>query len=524
VLPVDRADVDAVRFERILRAARDRAAEGDVQAAEPLFREALELWRGPVLGWLPFMSLAQSEVDRLEEERLAALMERIDCDLGLGRHEQLVGELEGLVSQHPLRERLRGQLMLALYRSGRQVDALRVYRDGRETLVEELGLEPSEPLQRLERAILVHDPALEAPTGIARPRVTARPESTHVPTGHRWPPSRRLAAVAALALAAVAIAIAVTASIRTDERAAVLLEPNSVGLIDAGSGRITRWFPVGREPLALAVAYDSLWVANYGDEAVSRIDRGTGRSIASFDVGGHPTAIAAYRGTVWVWTFEGSLTEIDPRFNRVHARVRLDVATPVAALFGSDPAARRRQSGSIVACSGFLWVTIPTTTVLRLSPASPKRSRKPIPLDDGAQGPIACRGDELWVGGFSQVSSIDARTLTPGSGTDVGRVRDLAFADNTLWVLSGFAGGAQGVAPALRPLDLRGGRLPHAVISVGAHPVAVATAAGSIWAADSDGTVTRVDPVQNRVIDTISVGSSPTDLAADGYGVWVAVR
>jgi predicted ATPase/DNA-binding SARP family transcriptional activator len=168
VLSLDGEGVDALRFERIAGEAREHAAAGDAAKAASHFREALALWRGPALAGLSFESAARNEVERLEEERLAALMDRIDCDLSLGRHEQLVGELEGLVAQHPLRERLRSQLMLALYRSGRQADALRVYREGRETLVEELGLEPSEPLQRLERAILVHDPALEVPAGLAR--------------------------------------------------------------------------------------------------------------------------------------------------------------------------------------------------------------------------------------------------------------------------------------------------------------------------------------------------------------------
>src|SRR6266498_2159929 len=111
------------------------------------------------------------EFTRLSEEGRTALGDRIDADLGLGRHGQLVAELEGLVAEHPLRERLRGQLMLALYRAGRQADALRAYQDARKMLVDDLGLEPSVPLQRLERAILNHDPALELPAGIPRPDV-----------------------------------------------------------------------------------------------------------------------------------------------------------------------------------------------------------------------------------------------------------------------------------------------------------------------------------------------------------------
>ena len=133
----------------------------------------MALWRGPALADLAYQPFAQAEIARLEELRLAALEQRIDADLATGRHAEIVGELEALVAEHPLRERLRGQLMIALYRSGRQAEALDAYRDGRERLLEELGLEPSEDLKGLEQAILQHDPSLElAPEepGPAAPR------------------------------------------------------------------------------------------------------------------------------------------------------------------------------------------------------------------------------------------------------------------------------------------------------------------------------------------------------------------
>jgi DNA-binding SARP family transcriptional activator len=167
-LEVDPECVDAARFERLAAEARERAATGDVESARALLREALELWRGRALDGIELESAARNEAGRLEELRLAAQMDRIDCDLALGRHDQVIGELEALVAEQPLRERLRSQLMLALYRSGRQADALHCYREAWETLVAELGIEPSLPLQRLQKAILNHDPSLEAPTGIGR--------------------------------------------------------------------------------------------------------------------------------------------------------------------------------------------------------------------------------------------------------------------------------------------------------------------------------------------------------------------
>jgi predicted ATPase/DNA-binding SARP family transcriptional activator len=149
--------VDVHRFERLLGEARgvEPTVAGDT------LRRALALWRGPALVDFAYEPWAQTEIARLDELRLDALEDRIDADLALGRAAELVAELESLVGEHPLRERLRGQLMLALYRSGRQADALAAYRAARETLVEQLGIEPSPALRSLERSILDQDPKLD---------------------------------------------------------------------------------------------------------------------------------------------------------------------------------------------------------------------------------------------------------------------------------------------------------------------------------------------------------------------------
>ena len=159
VLRVESADVDLGRFEQFVREA-GRAAP-DLAARK--LSDALALWRGPALADLVYESFAQVEIARLEEMRLAVLEQRIDADLALGRHAELVAELEALVARHPLRERLRAQLMLALYRSARQAEALDAYRAARRELQEGLGLDPSGELQQLEQAILRQDPELDPP-------------------------------------------------------------------------------------------------------------------------------------------------------------------------------------------------------------------------------------------------------------------------------------------------------------------------------------------------------------------------
>ena len=160
---------DLARFEELGERARG-AAEPALRA--DLLRQALALWRGAPLAEFRREAFAEGAAARLAELRLEALAQRVDAELDLGRHEALVGELTELVAEEPLRERLRAQLMLALYRSGRQADALLVYREGRARLVEELGIEPGPMLQELERAILRHDSALDAP-----PAPAARPAS-----------------------------------------------------------------------------------------------------------------------------------------------------------------------------------------------------------------------------------------------------------------------------------------------------------------------------------------------------------
>ncbi len=159
-LRVEADELDADRFDRLAAEGATALGRKSYGEASELLAQALALWRGPALADLRYESFAQGEIARLEELRLAAVEDRIESDLGLGRHDQLVGELESLVSEHPTRERLRGLQMLALYRAGRQADALEAYRQAREALLDELGLEPGPDLKDLEQAILRQDEAL----------------------------------------------------------------------------------------------------------------------------------------------------------------------------------------------------------------------------------------------------------------------------------------------------------------------------------------------------------------------------
>jgi predicted ATPase/DNA-binding SARP family transcriptional activator/Tfp pilus assembly protein PilF len=180
LLHVEPGELDLDRCERLAQQGREALGTEDRGRAAEQLREALELWRGPPLAEFAFESFAQGEIGRLEDLRLALLEDRIEADLACGIHAELVGELEALVAEHPLRERLRRQLVLALYRGGRQADALEAYRAARVTLIDELGLEPTPALRELEQAILTHDPGLRAPAAPAPPvsRLPAPPTRT----------------------------------------------------------------------------------------------------------------------------------------------------------------------------------------------------------------------------------------------------------------------------------------------------------------------------------------------------------
>jgi class 3 adenylate cyclase/tetratricopeptide (TPR) repeat protein len=176
-LLLDGDQLDLARFERISGEGREALITGDCERAATLLREALTLWRGPALSGLPSRALRR-EAERLEELRLQTIEDRLEADLGRGREREVVAELQPLVAEHPFRERLRALLMLALYRSGRQTEALDAFRETRTLLADELGLEPSEELRRLERRMLEHDPELEVklPDAVAPAHPAQAPE------------------------------------------------------------------------------------------------------------------------------------------------------------------------------------------------------------------------------------------------------------------------------------------------------------------------------------------------------------
>src|SRR5215218_3745723 len=238
LLRVAPGELDLHRFESLLRQGRDALAAGQADVAARTLREALALWRGPPLAEFAHDSFAVTEIARLNELRLSAREERIEADLADGRSAELVAELEALAATHPLRERLRAQLMLALYRAGRQAEALQVYQDTRRLLVGELGIEPSQALQRLEQAILRQDESLKPPV---RP-APGRARSVR----------RRVGLAGVTALLAAAAVLAALLATRREASPAVHVLGNSLAVIDPATNRVERQIPVGPRPAFIA--------------------------------------------------------------------------------------------------------------------------------------------------------------------------------------------------------------------------------------------------------------------------------
>jgi YVTN family beta-propeller protein len=527
-LRVASGELDLDRFRALLEDGRTALAANEPDKAADTLRKALALWRGPPLADFTYESFAQDEIARLEELRLAALEERIEADLALGRHDAVVQELEGLVARHPLRERVRGQLMLALYRSGRQAEALEVYRDARKIFADELGLEPSPRLQQLERAILSHDQAVQAPE---------RPS--------RREPARRRGGLLITAGALLIIAAAIAVIELTGKNAApglAAVAADSVGAIDPHTNKIVASIPVGSAPTGIAVGRSALWVISAQDETVWRIDPKTRTALGALPLGAPPVDVAVDDTAVWVLLSTRAalgggaawIARIDPRLKGVVERIRV----PTASLgFGSGPVQ------SLAAAAGSVWVYSPSPQVAvskidatTNSVAASFRTGGPsFGFDSGTVGGapgasgIAASKTAVWFVGDPGVIRTGADLKAVSASTRLGVVIPTALAldEKTLWVAArpGFRCCPEetvGTGTVTR-IDTATNSV-GATIPIGGTPTGVAVGEGSVWIADpGTRSVIRVDPSKNEIAARIPVGGRPRGIAVGDGLVWVSV-
>jgi YVTN family beta-propeller protein len=532
MLRVGFEELDLHRFERLLEEGRRALATHAPERALPKLSDALTLWRGSPLGDLAFEPFAQVEVERLEELRLAALEERFEAELALGRTDALVPGLQALVAQHPLRERLRGQLMLALYRSGRQADALHVYREARGYLVEELGLEPGPSLKTIEQAILRQETVLDArerdaggaAVVVVPPPPSPPPPEPGRPSGGRPPVRERLRrrrvalfALAGASVLAVALTVAVLSVVGGEERAGLAsVSPGSVAVIDARTNVVLGGIPVGTSPSSIAVDEGAVWVLNGNDNTVSRIDPDLKKEVRRISVGGTPTDLAVGEGAVWVANgFDNTVTRIEPDSSLVVETIPLPTAGELPPVSLGSGAHLAIGHGAVwvtrLLQHGFVWQIDPKTNTVEATIR--------LPLGAGGQE-IAVGEGAVWVNGNRGMTRIDETThaITLLRAIEPGGIGGIAVGEGAVWV----AGLSTGLdrAPLWR-IDFRGESVIASTL-VGAGPAGVAVGAGSIWVANSlDGSVSRVDPERNTVARAIPVGAAPRDVAVGEGAVWV---
>ena len=466
---------------------------------------------------LAYHAALAGEAARLEEARLAALEERIEADLAFGRHAELVAELEALTREHPLRERLRAQQMLALYRAGRQADALAAYRDARERLVEELGVEPGPALRRLEQAVLEHDPALGAPDALP-----AAPPRARMGAAPRRPAARRRRHPARGG--------ARRAHRRGRERTSRPVTgatPDVLVAIDPATNRISRRFPVGDTPTVVAVGAGGAWTINADARTISRVDLRT-KAVETRSPGANPLDIAAGRDASWLVTSA-----------KIPRPGKLEYPRPdTLARAGSRLGCARGQLGPGRVTRAGLW-RVPTAVDRRRRRRrlGDRLDRRGCSVSTCAPGVrvilraltaqrVATGDGQVWVLLDPLDGKPDAANLlrlAPRSGRVIARVRvpsnslrTIAVGAGAVWLTDDFAGGVWRVDP-------RGGSDP-VIIAIDQGVDSVVAAEDAVWTANSvSGTVARIDPATNRVVNKLEIGGTPRGIAIGAGRVWVTV-
>ncbi len=497
-LRIDPELLDLHRFERLLRDGRQALLAGDPEIAAAALDRALALWRGPPLADLALDPAVDATIHRLDELRLAGLEDRFEAGLRLGRHGELVPELEGFVREHPFHERGRGQLMVALYRSGRQSDALQTYRDARRLLAEELGLEPGPELQRLEKAILLQDPSLAG-----------------APARRRLRPNRhgRRALAAGLALAATAALLSLgptsPGSRGAEPRESLVLAgANDVAIVQPETNKVVARVHVGSSPALVREGDGSVWVADRLDLTVTEIDPESRRVLRTIGIGFRPDDMAARNGALWAFDREASVLA---RLGDGQDWDRFEDPD-----FG-DVEQMAVDENAVWLAGGKRLIRVDATT-------GEIRSRASMPIDlDG----LALGRDDVWAVSSSAaaVLRIDPRTSEVRDRIPVGSPNGAAHsvaisADSEfVWVLHGDTATVTKIPVGLHDV------VETYRLGVGRGSLALASGEGAAWVSNAfDGTVTRIDGATNEVASiAVSAYYRPKGVTVAGGLVWVSV-
>ncbi len=504
--------VDAVRFERLVA-----EASGADDRASALAAEALALWRGRPLDDIADQPFAGAEIRRLDEQWLRARELAIDGALAAGGHRKVLSELDALVAAHPLREGIHAQRMLALYRSGRQADALEAYRHARGVLVREAGVEPGPELRRLHAAILSQDQSLDPPA----PPPALAPLASASARGRR-----PVALVAALLVAAALAAVVVVAS--GSDSSPPTVPANAVAIIDPATDAVAGSIGLDDGPGPIATGARGLTVLNLNSQSLAHIDPASRRIVATAGVGGSPGSLAVTADDLWVTKHcgEGTPGSVFRYVMGSDGAINITDADEIslAGIAGaSGPIPQQTGPGCGMAANATsVWVATsipPGLARIDVDPSGVARVARAARLRFVPDA-VALGAGSVWIPDRKRngVVRIDPETLA--------RVRLVEAGDDPVAVASGL--GAVWVANngdgSVSRVDPRTDRVTKA-ISVGESPTALAVGLDSVWVANSgDGSVSRIDPRTNGVTATVAVGHRPQAIAVAGGAVWVTVR
>jgi DNA-binding SARP family transcriptional activator/DNA-binding beta-propeller fold protein YncE len=487
VLRVEAGELDAREFERLTKDGHSK--------------EALSLWRGPPLLELQDGNFIDDARRRFEELRLGALEDRVEEDLGAGRHADLVPELEQLAAEHPLRERIQGMLMRALYGAGRQADALEAYRQARRTLSDELGLEPGPQLQELERKILTQDPEL-SPVALPRRR-------SQLPQARRRLRVALFGVAGGLLLAALIVGILEATG---GDGAPIVATKNSLAVVDPGSNRVVGVIPIGGTPRGVTVGTQHVWAANAGESTVSEIDPKTLRVVQVIGLGAAATDLVEADGEVWVATgVDNTVVRIDARSGGILGTIKISRDLSSSAY-------------AIAASAGAVWVAS-GNSIYKIDPSTKEivsSSKWGAGIND-----VAVHAGSIWIAtSFESVTRISMQDFRDTGQAVLGVIpASLAIAHGSVWV---GASAPYGSAAALWRLDESTARVTQTIVfkrAIGYPPtVQVAYGFGAIWVATwDDGSLVRVDPDDGSILARINVGGHPSGVAVGKDRVWVTV-
>jgi YVTN family beta-propeller protein len=494
--------------------AEEALAAGELDQARAAAESAESLARRPFLNGEDGTWVEQERRD-LADIRERALTVLADACLRSGAAREAAKWAEELIALSPFREAGYRRLMEAHVVAGNRAEALRVYEQCRQLLAEELGAYPSPETDSIYRALL------EAPQTSVRtapvPEPTVEPDKSELsrvqtealPLRAEQVVERRsrkrrvvlLSALTGVIVATVVVPLVVFGHGESGGRAAVSPADDSLGVVDARSGRLVADTGVGATPTGVAVGEGAYWVTNGEGHSVSRVDPGTNAVLQTIPVGDGPSGIATGAGAVWVVnSLDGSVSRIDPGTNTV--------VQPIGV--GGEPL-------GIVYAAGSVWVAnTGDNTITRIDPDS----GKPTETLEVAATELAFGAGTLWASerAAGQVVRIDPTTGKQVAAIQVGNgPKGIAFGDGAVWVANSLDGTVSRINPDTNSVT--------ATVPTGNGPDAVALDARGVWASNEfDGNVVRIDPGRNQVAQRVSVGSRPLGLATSGDVVLVAVR